>query len=220
MLGRSRIPYPCRWKVDLIRRIPSRIGGRIVDDCEHLVLHRDVPANIAISLSRQEQTLGRGSEEGIGSKREYLIGLGGVRVPNNLVQGDLVRIYWGTPPNLSSIPQVPVGYGDILIFEVGGNQVYLNWGTNGWANSEYSLIFDEVWELFSGSTKIAEFSDNPNDPQLTCRPFPEGISLRKISGTPLDFQVLSVDHKYDDFAMWHHTSLIVDYMDMDGRKRL
>jgi hypothetical protein len=151
-----------------------------------------------------------------------LIGLGGVKLPNNIIQGDLVRVYWGTPPNLSVAHQVPQGYGDVLILQVGNDLVYLNWTNSprGWLGGGYSLVYNTVWELFLGSEKLTEFSDNSDDPKLTCSTFPTGIKLHKISGTPLDFQIRTVDHKYDDFGFWHHTALITDYADIDGRKRL
>lgn len=220
MIGRSRIPYPCRWYVDVVRQINTRVAGRIVPSCEHSVVYSSVPANIATNLSRQENNLGKASESGMNSSKEYLVGLGGMYQLNNIIQGDLVRVYWGTPPNLSSPLGVPAGYGEVLILSAGGSNVYLNWANNGWTGGGYSLTYTTSWELFSGDTKVADFGDDRDNPKISCGTFPEGVKLLRISGVPIHLKILQVDHKFDDFGYWHHASLVAEYADTDGRKRL
>lgn len=218
--GRSRVPYPCRWFVDVVRQVNTRVGGQIVPSCEPLVVYSTVPANISMNLARQESNLGKATATGLNSNKEYLVGLGGMYALGNIIQGDMIRVYWGTPPNLSSPVGVPVGYGEVIILSVGGSNVYLNWTNNGWSGGGYSITYGTSWELFSGQTKLADFGTDRDNPKITCGDFPDGISLLRVSGVPINLKILQVDHKFDDFGYWHHTSLVTEYADTDGRKRL
>jgi len=173
-----------------------------------------------MNLSRQENNLGKSTATGMNSSKEYVVGLGGMYQLSNILQGDMIRVYWGTPPNLSSPLGVPAGYGEVIILDVGGSSVYLNWSNNGWTGGGYSLIYNTTWELFSGETKLADFGSDSSNPKLLCSDLPAGISLIRISGVPIHLKILQVDHKYDDFGYWHHTSTTVEYVDTDGRRRL
>lgn len=218
-LGRSWIPYPTTAKVDVIRRTTQRVGGRILDNGEVVYLHRDVPARIE-EVRLDDKNQGKPSGAGMVSAKEYHVGLGGFSIPNKMVIGDFVRVYWGTKPNLYANVNIPQGYGPQLILKVGTDLITLTWNNeNGWVSDSYSLLYDESWELFLDDTVIATFSDNVDYPNISCSDFPEGIVLLRISGPPQDYEILRINHQEDDRGSWHHTSLIVELSDTDKGTR-
>jgi hypothetical protein len=216
LIGRSRIGYPTTAKVDIFRKLPEQVGGRIVFG-EPFAIYQEVPARVGFML-KEDRNLGVPTGAGMASANEFHVGLGGNFCPSNIQKGDFVRIYWGTKPNLVSDHGIPQGFGPHIQLSTPDGLQTLIWDDDvlGWVNDDYSLAYDESWELSSGDTSVATFGDEFAYPNLRCSSFPTGYKFVRVSGPPMDCQILKLDHKEDDLGRWHHTLLYVEIQDVEG----
>ena len=218
---RSRIPFPVSDKVGIIRKTERMVGGLIKPACEDVIVYEKVPARVG-ELRKLEEN--RTSPKGHGDSASKLrkIQIGGNNMPDKIQDGDYVRIYWGTQPNVLVPLGVPSGYGPWIQITTPGGVETLKWNGTKWLNENYSLEYapyEGAWVLIDGVDIIAEFGPESN-PQIKCGTFPTGYSYLKITGSPIDYKINQYQHKRDDNGYWHHTSLQVDLVAFDRGPRV
>lgn len=219
---RSRIAYPTRHVVDVIRRTKDRINGRFVET-GHTTLYSRIPANISDVKRFDADQLGKPSGAGLVAENQYQVGLGGYSIPNRVLRGDYIRVYWGTYPNLYSPPQVPRNYSSQLIINDGDDHL-LTWSANAWVGQTYQIRFIEDsyaggWFLYEGEDNLGALGNSFDLPQIDCT-LPEGFRLVRLTAPPMDLKVIQVNHKEDDRGRWHHTAVLAEYSETDSGVKL
>lgn len=218
---RSRIPFPTSDKVGIVRKADRMVGGIIKPACEDIVLYEKVPARVG-ELRKLEEN--RTSPKGHGDSASKLrkIQLGGQSIPDKIQDGDYIRIYWGTQPNLQVPIGVPNGYGPWIQIDTPGGIETLKWDGEKWVSENYSLeyaAYEGAWVLLDEEEILAEFGTQ-TQPNIKCGTFPTGYKFLRISGPPVDYKINQYQHKRDDYGFWHHTSLQVDLVAVDRGPRV
>jgi hypothetical protein len=216
---RSRIAFPTTDIVDIVRRTKDRVNGRIVEGAANK-LYSNIPANIRDVVLRGPTFLGKPSEAGMVSERQFQVGLGGMYTPNAILKGDYVRVYWGTYPNLYSSPDIPRNYSPHLILKTPAVEK-LVWqsSTNAWVGENYKIQFNNGWAIYLDDEEIGELGTEFDVPKIDCL-LPEGIQLFRLTGPPIDLKILLCQHKTDDRGKWHHTSIVAEYSETDSGVKL
>lgn len=219
---RSRVSYPTMYFVDVIRKTLDRVNGRFVES-GHTTLYSRIAANINDVKRFDADQLAQPSGAGIRAENQYQVGLGGLTIPNRVLRGDYIRVYWGTYPNVYSDPAIPRNYSPQLILNDGVDHK-LTWSQNGWTSETYSILYvdepyESGWQIFFQGSKIADLGSVFDSPRLDCS-LPQGIRLVRLTAQPLDLKVTQVNHKMDDTGKWHHTAIVCEYSDTDGGVKL
>lgn len=226
MNSRSRISYPTRHIVDVIRRTRDRINGKFVET-GYNTLYSRIPANVTDVKRFDADQLGKPSGAGLVAENQYQVGLGGYSIPNRILRGDYIRVYWGTYPNKYSPPQVPRNYSSQLIINDGSDRL-LTWNQNGWYAADptegYSIVYTTneyggSWGLYLSNSLEAELGTEFDYPKIDCM-LPEGVRLVRLTAPPMDLKVIQVNHKEDDRGLWHHTAVLVEYSETDSGVKL
>lgn len=131
---------------------------------------------------------------------------------------DYVRIFWGTPPNLFT-PYGTDGYGPYVYIEVGGEEVQLVWNPDTEMYESDASGFDITLSKEDGSWCLTEgsfeFCFEPGN--FTCQTFPEGYAFIRFGGPPVDYEIIRYQHHIDDRGAYHHTTLHIEFDDVDGQ---
>ena len=226
MIRRSRIAYPTVHSVDVIRRTKDRVNGRFVETGD-TTLYSRIAANIRDVKRFDADQLGKPSGAGMVAENQYQVGLGGFSIPNRILRGDYIRVYWGTYPNLYSPPQVPRNYSLQLVLNDGADHL-LTWNQNGWYPADitesYSIIFSTneyggSWALYFSGEFEEELGTEFDLPKIDCM-LPDGVRLVRLTAPPMDLKVIQVNHKDDDRGRWHHTAVLAEYSDTDSGVKL
>lgn len=197
------------------------VAGRIMPDCEDILVYEKVPARIG-DLRKLEENRTSAKGHGDVSSKIRRVQLGGNNSPSKIKDGDYIRIYWGTKPNVYSDLEIPSGYGPWIQIETPGGIETLKWSTDKWVNDNYSIeysAYEGSWVLVEGVDVIATFGEQ-NTPQIKCGTYPTGYKFYRISGPPIDYKIVQFDHREDEYGLWHHTSLQVDLVAKDARPRV
>jgi hypothetical protein len=212
---RSRIAYPTTDIVDIVRRTTDRVNGRIVEGAANKI-YTNIAANIRDVVVRGSAPLGKPSESGMVAERQYQVGLGGPYMPNSILRGDYVRVYWGTYPNLYSSPSIPRNYSPHLLLKTPAVEK-LVWqpNSNAWVGPNYKIQFNNGWAIYLEDNKIGDLGTEFDVPKIDCM-LPEGLQLFRLTGPPIDLKILLCQHKMDDRGRWHHTAMIAEHSETDS----
>ena len=223
-MSRSRITkFRTPHRVSILRKEDRSVKtlGRIVPTCIPLILYENVPARITVLREFTENVLmpsNMGSDAGH-IHRAMLIP---TKRLDMLQKGDSIRIAWGTKPNLYVNPRAILGP-QLWITTPGGN-VLLTWDNDKDEYNEdpalrvYRIFYDnDRWNLTGPSDLSLEFNNPPNCSRST-EVWPSGYGFIKVTGPPVDYEVLRFEHQEDDRGRYHHTRLEMEAEDKDGRK--
>ena len=178
-------------------------------------LYTKVPARVG-SLRTIDDNLMKMSPVGLSSSNERYIMLRGSRPLNKILQGDFIRIPWGTKPNLIEPSGAPNNSGpQIWIDTPTGNQL-LSWNGTKYTNDNYDIVLSgEEWCVEYQSSEVGCLSSS----NFRIATWPTGYSFLKFTGLPLDYRIIKIDAQLDDRGRLHHYSISVELENSDGVKR-
>lgn len=145
-------------------------------------------------------------------------------IPNKVRQGDFLRIYWGTPPNVYTPDNAFAFFVWVL---TGAGEVRLEWDASlqQYVSAEgYTLTYSDPdgWCL-DGNEFVGDnwcFPVSSPEESIKCYPFPEDWEFIRLSGPPIDYEIIKYKHQLDNNGHWAYTSIEVELKDIDELQRI
>ena len=189
------------------------IAGRIRPECEETILYQNIPGranNLRKFVENRDQVQGFGAE----SAKIRKFNLFPQSLPKKLINGDYIKVGWGSKPNFYSPAEAPEWGAPHICISTPDGDVTLKWADGRFESEDYSLAFDEDWCLYGPEFEYC-FGVNDFNTSILCRSFPSGYEFKRLSGPSIYYKILDFNHEMDDFGMYHHTAVTCDLKDKD-----
>lgn len=191
------------------------IAGRIRPQCEETILYQNLPGranNLKKFVENRDQVQGFGAE----SAKIRKFNLFPPTLPKKLINGDYIKVNWGSKPNFYSPADAPDWGAPHICIETPFGTETLKWTNGKYENEDYSLSFVGEWVLLGPEDFEYGFDVTDFNTSILCRNFPSGYKFKKLSGPSLYYKILDFNHELDDFSMYHHTAVTCDLLDKDN----
>jgi hypothetical protein len=208
----SRIPMTgLTARLSVVRKEAGKENGIIREAFSETILYEKVPGrvmNLRFFANNFLQQYGQGED----AAKLRIAAVKPNMIPNKILLGDYLRVYWGTIPNVVSHPDVPFNLGPEIWIETPEGPEKLTWSLcDGLYEGETINIYPDSDTWCIGGE--VEHCFNPG--QFVCQSFPEGYRFIRTSGPPVDYKIIRFNHLTDDFGKYHHTTLQIEVEDID-----
>jgi hypothetical protein len=198
----------------LVRFQDQMIAGRIRPNCEETILYLNVPGranNLKKFVENRDQVQGFGAE----SAKIRKFNLFPQTLPQKLINGDYVKVPWGSKPNFYTPQDAPTWGAPHLCISTPDGDRTLQWIDGRYESDDYFLSFDSDWCLTGPDSFEYCFEVFDFNTSVVCRSFPTGYRFIKPSGPSIYYKILDFNHEMDDFGAYHHTAVTCDLKDKD-----
>lgn len=215
----SRIrPLNLRHPLQIIRKVDRIEKGRILKECEEIILYPKVMGRVS-ELRFFSENWETPQMQGLDAARVRRFILGFTSIPTRILRNDFVRIPWGVPPNVYAPPEIPMGFGPHIWINTPVGIQLLKWNAQilGYISDDQEFI---VTPTDSGFTLYYDGAEDQVSGTIPCAIWPEGFRFLRFTGPPVDYRILMYKNQLDDFSRYSYTTVQAELDESDGTTKV